>query len=100
VEVELIIRERLKEEMSRFREDPLDISRIDAIQRTMELSRLLPVDVNLWETQNIYYAMAQSVCREMLEKPGGQDPDVAKWAIEFRRLGETLNFDSAAIPGC
>jgi len=99
LETELIIRRRLREQMARFQENPSDISLVDAIQKTMELVRLLPVEVNLWETQNTYYAMARSVYHDMVGRAGKEDTDATRWIRDFLELGETFNFDTSVIPG-
>ncbi len=99
LETELIVRGRLKDQMARFQEYPSDLSLKEAIQTTMGLARLLPVNVNLWEIQNTYYAMARSVYHEMVEKAGQDDPDAVQWVPDFLELGETLNFDTGSIPG-
>lgn len=99
VEAELIIRNNLKDSMARFQENPLDLSIATSIKTTMMLFRLLPVQVNLWEIQNIYYAMANSVYWDMTEMAGAGNTEAVHWIRAFIELGENLNFDTRIIPG-
>ncbi len=99
VEIELIIRRKLDERISRFQENPSDISLIHAIKKTMELARLLPIEMNLWEIQNVYYAMARSVYVRMMEGASKEEAGAVQWRREFIELGEILNFDIGSIPG-
>jgi hypothetical protein len=99
VEIELIIRRKLDERMSWFEKNPSDISLIHAMKKTMELARLLPIEVNLWEIQNVYYAMARSVYVRMMEGVSKEEAGAVQWRREFLELGEILNFDTGSIPG-
>lgn len=99
LETELIIRSRLKDLMTRFQEKPFDLSLPDAMQTTMELARLLPINVNLWEVQNIYYAMARTVYYDISKKAVQEKTDAVRWTQAFLKLGEAFNFDTGSIPG-
>ena len=85
--------------MARFQENPFDLSLPDAMQTTMELARPLPINVNLWEVQNIYYAMARSVYYDISKKAVQEKTDAVRWTQTFLKLGETFNFDTGSIPG-
>ena len=98
-ETELIIRQNLRDRMTRFQEDPSDISLVYSMQKAMELVRLIPIGLNLWEIQNIYYAMARSVYKGIMQKAGDGDPASTRWVNDFLKLGETFNFDTYVIPG-
>ncbi len=98
VGIEMIIRKRLEEKMARFQKDPLNLSLVDAIQAMMGFSRLLPVQVNLWEIQNSYDSLARSVYPDVVEKAAAGDPGAAQWVKNFLELGETFNFDTSSIP--
>lgn len=99
VEIELIIRKRLKEQMSLFHGNPSDVSLIEAMKTTAELFWLLPIEVNLWEIQNIYFSMARSVYHDVAGEALGGKPEAAQWLNGFVELGEKLNFDTGSIPG-
>jgi len=99
VEVELIIRKRLWGEISRFQRSDRDISLAHAMKKTMELARLLPIEVNLWEIQNVYYSMAKSVYHDMVEEALKGESEAIQWVADFVELGAILNFDTEYIPG-
>ncbi len=99
VQIETIIRNRLKEQMLLLQANPSDIALIDAVKASTELSRLLPVEVNLWEVQNIYYSMARSVYQDIAREASGNRLEAVEWVKAFVELGEKLGFDTGSIPG-
>lgn len=99
VQMETIIRKRLEGQMSLLQADPSDIALIEAVKMSAELSRLLPIEVNLWEVQNIYYSMARSVYKNMVKEASGNRPEAVQWVKAFVDLGEKLGFDIGSIPG-
>ncbi len=99
VQIETIIRKRLEDQMYLLQANPSNISLIEAVKASTVLSGLLPVQVNLWEAQNIYYSMARSVYRGMVKEASGNRPEAVKWITAFIELGEKLGFDTGSIPG-
>jgi hypothetical protein len=99
VQMERIIRKRLEGRMSLLQTNPSDIALIEAVKTSAELSRLLPIEVNLWEVQNIYYSMARSVYKNMVKEASGNRPEAVQWVKAFVDLGEKLGFDIGSIPG-
>lgn len=74
----------------RFRDDPDDL---DTLQRLADLAAAvmtLPFDVDLWRVQNIYYAVAQSVHRDRLDRGRRGEPDAGRWLELFTTVGERL----------
>jgi hypothetical protein len=74
----------------RFRADPDDL---DTLQRLADLAAAvttLPFDVDLWRVQNVYYAVAQSVHRDRLDRGRRGEPDAGRWLELFTTVGERL----------
>jgi len=99
VQIETIIRKRLEDQMSLLKANPSDVSLIDAVKTSTELSGLLPLKVNLWEVQNMYYSMARTVHQNIAREASGITPEVVQWVRAFVDLGEKLGFDTGSIPG-
>jgi len=57
VALEFIIRRRLERTMLALQEDQENAQRLHALLVLVEAILLLPVDVNLWQTQNMYWTM-------------------------------------------
>ncbi|MHB8111424.1 MAG: DUF3536 domain-containing protein, partial [Syntrophorhabdaceae bacterium] len=96
-QLELIIRRRLEDEMHALEQDPVSVTLMDKICETMRISRQVPVTVNLWDAQNIYYGMVKNVYPGMVkitpETKGGE----SSWIDSFRALGEAFDFDPGAV---
>lgn len=61
---------------------------LSELNRLINLLRKLPVNLDLWEAQNIYYEMSQSLTEEGQNiLPGSDDP---QWRDQFKQLGEQL----------
>ena len=80
--------ERLFEHLRRA---PTDLERLDRLERTVDLARSLPFEVDFWKVQNGYYQMlVQLLPARRREADGGFD-DAARWIERFRALGEKLS---------
>ena len=99
VDLEFAIRRRLEGMMDALHRNPLDLSLLSKIESLIGLLPSLPVTVNLWRAQNVYYEMARSVWREILSKAqtGGEGP--AEWVDKLTRLGQALSFNVGAVLG-
>jgi alpha-amylase/alpha-mannosidase (GH57 family) len=84
-EVEFLIRQRLGRMLKALREHP-SLEGINLVREFLGFVFTLPLEVNLWEPQNIYYEMATE-----LSAPEG--PEDEECLEAFRHLGEVLNFN-------
>jgi alpha-amylase/alpha-mannosidase (GH57 family) len=69
-----------------FQQTPT-LGNLERFQEIAGIVRALPFEVSLWEPQNIFYQMLQTVFPEMVRK---DNPESKRWVEEFRRLGELL----------
>ncbi|MFH1646118.1 MAG: DUF3536 domain-containing protein, partial [Chloroflexota bacterium] len=60
---------------------------IDAVS----LALRLPIPVDLWKVQNLYWGMLQSVYPEFKRKAEGGDQPAGAWVNDFGSLGEQLS---------
>jgi alpha-amylase/alpha-mannosidase (GH57 family) len=85
--VELAV-ERLFEDLRR---SPTDLDRLARLERTVDLARSLPFEVDFWKVQNGYYQLlVQLLPARRREADGGFD-DAARWVERFLALGEKLS---------
>jgi hypothetical protein len=56
----------------------------------VSLARFLPFEVSLWEAQNVYYDMLQTVYREFQRKAEEGDEASQEWLRHFVSLGDGL----------
>ncbi len=74
-----------------------ELALLSSFQSFLEIIRSLPIDLNYWQIQNIYYNMAKTVYREFLSKAKSGDAEAGKWVDMYRSIGEKLLFNTAAV---
>ncbi len=80
--------ERLFEDLRR---SPTDLDRLARLERTVDLARSLPFEVDFWKVQNGYYQLlVRMLPARRREAEGGFD-DAARWVDRFLALGEKLS---------
>jgi hypothetical protein len=92
LDIEFIVRHRLEKMMEKLYANPSDFTQLQNIQKVLELLKLMPVEINYWQVQNIYYRMAKKVYSEFLVKAKAGDEDAARWIETFKYLGQMLFF--------
>jgi hypothetical protein len=81
-----------------LRRSPTDLDRLARLERTVDLARSLPFEVDFWKVQNGYYQLlVQMLPARLREAEGGFD-DAARWVERFLALGEKLSVKVDAPP--
>ena len=96
VALEFIIRRRVEGAMTALREEPDSSPLMDEVLHLVESLAALPVDVNLWQIQNIYWDMVQSRASEFRSGDGGPSGRIS-WSEAVRDLGQLLFFNVPAV---
>ncbi len=97
VEIEFAVRRKIEALMDQFRRDPGDLSLLEEIRKRLELMKILPIEFNYWQLQNIYFRLSQTVYRDMLLKAKTGEENAVKWMNIFTYVGELLFFNVASI---
>lgn len=97
IDIEFSARRKLEELMEGFSQNPFDLALLLDIQKRVELLKLLPVEINLWQTQNIYYKMATTAYGEFLSKANAGSADAKKWIDIFKHVGDMLFFSIPSV---
>jgi alpha-amylase/alpha-mannosidase (GH57 family) len=84
------IQHTLEQKMERFFEEPADLDLLQGLEAAVNLARTLPFEVNLWQTQNIYYGMLQTFYPTFLKKAERGNEDAQIWISHFSALGDKL----------
>ena len=82
--------QRISSLMSRLSENPDNIQLMEKIIIILELLGQLNLDLDLWKTQNIYFAMGQKIYPEIASQ-SGNDELAYRWVKFFEQLGEILS---------
>lgn len=78
-----------------FMEHPADEDRLQRWADMAALAEVLPFEVNLWRTQNVFYHLLTSVYPSIRERAAGGDDDAGRWVDRFVALGDRL---TVAVP--
>ena len=101
INVEFIARHKFEEIMKKLHANPSDFNLLLDVQRALESIRLLPVEINFRQMQNIYYKIAKTDYMKFLTKAKSGEPEIAadadKWIAAFKYLGEMLFFNVSAV---
>jgi alpha-amylase/alpha-mannosidase (GH57 family) len=75
-----------------FHATPRDVSLLQHLESAVGLARDLPFEVDVWETQNLYYELLQSAYGEFQEEAALGYLDARQWLAAFKSLGRKLGF--------
>ena len=96
VALEFIIRRRMEETMASLLEEPENDQRLTGLLLLVESAALLPVEVNLWQTQNMYWTMLQSRASGR-RSTSGDSTGRRSWSEAVENLGQRLFFNVPAV---
>lgn len=88
--LEFALRKTLERLSGAFRQRPADAALLARLSALASLTDSLPFKVNLWQVQNDYYAVLQSVYAAAREKAQQGDAEAQHWVERFCELGERL----------
>jgi len=76
--------------MEKLADRPEDTSLIDKIENTLKLMSTLPVELDLWKAQNIYFSIGKKLLKPPKDKIATGGSEQQKWLEAFRKLGYYL----------
>jgi alpha-amylase/alpha-mannosidase (GH57 family) len=98
VALEFIIRRRIEGAMAALLVEPENGQLLSEVILLVEAVTLLPLKVNLWQTQNMYWTMLQSRASELLSTAGMKN-GLIPWSEAVKILGGMLFFNVPAVLG-
>jgi len=99
VRIEFFVRHKLEAVMGQFMREPSNLELLLEIRRVTEFLGTLPGEVNLWEIQNMFFALVRTAYEEFRRKSEAGDPAAVRWVESFRDLGVALAFNIKAVLG-
>lgn len=96
VALEFIIRRRLEKTMAALLVEPKNDQRLSELFVLIEAVLLLPVEVNLWQTQNMYWTMLQTPAAGDCSAIEAVDTLCCR-SEAIQKLGEVLHFNIPAL---
>jgi len=77
--------------MQRLSQAPHNIALLDTIGDVLRVLSAIPLELDLWKAQNIYFSIGTQRYNEMEKKSDQGDSKAKKWLTHFNRLGKYLN---------
>ena len=96
VAFEFIIRRSLEGKMAALLEEPENAQRLTEVLLLVETIASLPVVVNFWQIQNMYWTMLQSQASELRLSDHDSDGR-SSWSEALKNLGHLLFFNVPAV---
>lgn len=91
-EMSYAVNERMACLMGTISETKPDLSKITFVRQFAELVIPLPLDLNLWKVQNMYWEMLRWRAPQFKPKALAGDKDAMDWLREFLQVGRILGF--------
>jgi alpha-amylase/alpha-mannosidase (GH57 family) len=82
---------RCNELMEEFAESAESLDRLETIDRLLEILTDLPLTLDLWRAQNVYFSMGKSILPKMIREAEEGDESARRWVELFGNLGEYLH---------
>jgi hypothetical protein len=84
---------RLIKIMEELTADPENLSLLETFDALLELLQDFSLDMNLWKTQNLYFALCRQQKAVMQEKIKRGDPQAYNWMEWIKSIGRRLRVD-------
>ncbi|MCX8192140.1 MAG: DUF3536 domain-containing protein [Nitrososphaerales archaeon] len=81
---------RIAAELKGVIDDPENIENLEKVEKLLELLNRLPIQLNLWRSQNIIFSLCKSYYQLMKERGEKGDRDAIRWLTTFNKLCELL----------
>ncbi len=81
--------ERITEQ---FRASSESIDQLQQLDSAIALAQSLPLEVDIWKTQNVYYELLQTIYPEFQKEADQGYQDARQWIAAFNALGRRLRF--------
>jgi alpha-amylase/alpha-mannosidase (GH57 family) len=88
--LEYALRRRIERTAREACQNPLDLANLQKLETVVSLARTTPLQVSLWEVQNICLPKLSSAYREVSSKSEQGDADRQEWLRLFASLTENL----------
>ena len=90
-EISFTVKNKLERLMQELAKRPHEIERIQNLQKFVEAVLPVPLGLNLWRVQDLYWEMLQKVAPQFQQQ--AQEEDSAReWLTQFAALGDRLGF--------
>ncbi len=86
---------RLETMGAQLLQQPLNLILLNKLNHAIRLAGQVPLELDLWKLQNVYFKILQEVYPQVKEKAGAGDKEAEKWLESFITWGESLSINTA-----
>jgi len=76
--------------MEKFSMTPEDLPLLERIETMFRILSAIPLELDLWKTQNTYFSISRQLNGEMRESAERGDQTAKKWVEHFNNLQDYL----------
>jgi len=91
--LEFALRQRLTAVVEQWARKPADLHLLELAESVASVARVVPFEVNLWNSQNVYYELVQAVSSQARLRPGNGADDLLE---RLAGMGERLGLAASA----
>ena len=92
-ETSFSVKNRMESLMQQLREKPEELGLMELLEKFAEVVMNLPLGLNLWKVQNLFWEMLQQVVPQFRQRAESGDTAAIEWLNRFATLGERLSFE-------
>ncbi len=90
VTLSFVANRRINKLIDSFSNEPDDLTLLKDLETLLRMLDPLPLGLNLWNAQNIYFSIGKALCRVKGEKADEGDEDAKEWLRLFDSLGRHM----------
>ena len=91
--LEVALRQRLNAVVEQWARKPGDLHLLELAESVASVARVVPFEVNLWNSQNVYYELVQAISAQARLRPGNGADDLLE---RLAGMGERLGLAASA----
>jgi len=88
--LDLVATNKLNSLIQKLARTPADIFLLHEIESMLDILRNIPVSINYWKAQNIFFNIGKKLSAKRLEYIKSDDNSAKEWIRSFDRLGDFL----------
>ncbi len=76
--------------MEKLSRDPQDLPLLETIENVFSILRELPLDLDLWKSQNVFFSVTRTLYQKMKNKSDRGETAAKKWLENIEKIGRYL----------
>jgi len=95
--ISFVVKNRMEGMIHELAANPAEVELMNVLDQLAQLVMPLPLGLNLWKVQNLYWSLLQNTAAETQRRtPAGEETEKV-WMDRFLKLGATLGFANKTV---